>query len=87
MMLSTSSGDFLVPETVEAEVPSVPPIPHPDEPEYEARRIAFGEWLDAEPQHLIDYERLRRWQIEQNDLAAAAARDGRSFTVTRDGLE
>lgn len=87
MMLSTSSGDFIVPEAVEVDVPSLPPIPLPNDADYEAQRVAFGDWLQAEPQNLIDYERLRRWQMEQNDLAAAAAREGRPFTVTHDGLE
>lgn len=87
MILSTSSGDFPIPAEVASSLPRVPPVPDPTAPHYSQARRAFTEWLDAAPAHAIDFERLRRWHLVQNDLAAAATAAGRSFVVTEDGLD
>ncbi len=87
MILSTSSGDFPIPAEVASRLPTVPPVPDPMAPHYREARRAFTEWLDAAPEHTIDFERLRRWHLVQNDLAAAALAAGRSFVVTEDGLD
>ena len=41
----------------------------------------FRHWLDASPDHVIDYERLRRWHLVQAKAA------NRAFVVSDDGLE
>ena len=38
-------------------------------------------------EHAIDYERVRRWHLVQDELAAAAKAEQRPFVVTADGLE
>lgn len=87
MILSTSSGDFPIPAEVASRLPTVPPVPDPTAPGYREARRAFTEWLDSAPEHTIDFERLRRWHLVQNDLAAVALAAGRSFVVTEDGLD
>ena len=87
MILSTSSGDFPIPPEVATRLPQVPPVPDPKAPQYSQAKRDFSDWLDAAPQHSIDFERLRRWHLVQNDLAAAAQAEGRSFVVTEDGLD
>ena len=87
MILTTSSGDFPIPPEVASRLPTVPPVPDPTAPEYEEARRAFTHWLDADPTHAIDFERLRRWHLVQNELAAAAQVDDRAFVVTGDGLD
>ncbi len=87
MILSTSSGDFPIPADVATRLPKVPPVPDPTAPQYRQARRAFADWLDAAPGHAIDFERLRRWHLVQNQLAAAARAEGRTFVVTEDGLD
>ncbi|MFC5344278.1 hypothetical protein ACETK8_00235 [Brevundimonas staleyi] len=87
MILTTSSGDFPIPSDVASRLPQVPPVPDPTAPQYKQAKRAFTDWLDAAPQHAIDFERLRRWHLVQNDLAAAARAEGRAFVVTEDGLD
>lgn len=85
MILKTASGDFPIPPEVARCLPSAPDLPgqHADERE----RRAFRDWLEASSENLIAYERLRRWRLVQEDLAAAAKRAGRIHQVTDDGLE
>ena len=87
MILTTSSGDFPIPPEVASRLPQVPSVPDPTEPKYREAKRAFTEWLDEAPQHSIDFERLRRWHLVQNELAAAAQAEGRAFVVTEDGLD
>ena len=87
MILSTSSGDFPIPPGVASRLPQIPPVPDPTAPQYSKAKRAFSEWLDAAPEHAIDFERLRRWHLVQNELAAAAQAEGRAFVVTEDGLD
>ncbi len=87
MILTTSSGDFPIPAEVASRLPRVPPVPDPTSPQYRKARQAFADWLDAAPEHAIDFERLRRWHLVQDQLAAAALAEGRSFVVTEDGLD
>ena len=87
MILSTSSGDFPIPADVASRLPNVPAVPDPTAPRYQDAKRAFSEWLDASPEHAIDFERLRRWHLVQNDLAAKARAEGRSFVVSDDGLD
>ena len=87
MILSTSSGDFPIPPEVASRLPQVPPVPDPTAPQYKKAKRAFTDWLDAAPQHTIDFERLRRWHLVQDELAAAAKAEGRAFVVTEDGLD
>ncbi len=87
MILTTSSGDFPIPPEVASRLPQVPSIPDPTAPQYREAKRAFSDWLDAAPQHTIDFERLRRWHLVQDQLAAAALAEGRSFVVTEDGLD
>jgi hypothetical protein len=87
MILTTSSGDFPIPPEVATRLPQVPPVPDPTAPKYREARRAFSDWLDAAPEHTIDFERLRRWHLVQNELAAAARAEGRAFVVTEDGLD
>lgn len=87
MMLSTRSGTFPIPPEVAARLPSVPPVPSPDAPNYKALNNALNEWLEESPTHLIDFERLRRWHLVQEELAAEAASKGLPYLVTADGLD
>ncbi|ADK99430.1 hypothetical protein [Brevundimonas subvibrioides] len=87
MMLSTTSGTFPIPPDVAARLPWVPPVPNADAPDYEVLSKALTEWLDESPTHLIDFERLRRWHLVQEDLAAEAASKGVTYQVTADGLD
>ncbi len=87
MILTTPSGDFPIPPGVASRLPTVPSLPDPSEPDHGRRLAEFREWLDASPQHTIDFERLRRWHIIQEDLAAKAKRAGRKFVVSDDGLD
>ena len=87
MILTTSSGDFPIPPGVASRLPQVPPVPDPTAPQYQKAKRAFTEWLDAAPQHSIDFERLRRWHLVQDQLAAEARAEGRAFVVTEDGLD
>jgi hypothetical protein len=87
MILSTTSGDFPIPPEVASRLPQVPPVPDPDAPGYREKRRAFTDWLDASPAHAIDFERLRRWHLVQDELAAAATAAGRDYVVTEDGLD
>jgi hypothetical protein len=87
MILSTTSGDFPIPSDVASRIPQVPPVPDPAAPDYRRQRKAFTEWLDAAPQHAIDFERLRRWHLVQDQLAAEARAAGRDHVVTEDGLD
>jgi hypothetical protein len=87
MMLSTTSGAFPIPAHVASQLPKVPPVPSPDEPDYPVLARRFTEWLEASPTHTIDFERLRRWHLVQEELAAKAAASGRDFVVTADGLD
>ena len=87
MILNTSSGDFPIPSDVASRLPQVPPVPDPTAPQYHEARRAFDDWLDSAPQHTIDFERLRRWHLVQNELAAAALAQGSPFVVTEDGLD
>lgn len=85
MMLKTASGEFPVPPEVARRLPSMPDIPGPGAGDREQR--AFRDWLDASSENLIAYERLRRWHLVQEDLAARARRDGKIHVVTDDGLD
>ena len=87
MILTTSSGDFPIPPEVASRLPQVPPVPDPAAPKYKQAKRDFTDWLDAAPQHTIDFERLRRWHLVQDELAAAAVAEGRAFVVTEDGLD
>jgi len=87
MMLSTTSGAFPIPAQVASLLPQVPPVPSPEAPDYPALAKSFNEWLDASPNHTIDFERLRRWHLVQDELAAQAVASGREFVVTADGLD
>lgn len=87
MILTTSSGDFPIPADVASRLPQVPPVPDPTAPKYRDAKRAFSEWLDASPQHAIDFERLRRWHLVQDQLAAEAHAAGSAFVVTEDGLD
>ncbi|AQR60812.1 hypothetical protein BZG35_03445 [Brevundimonas sp. LM2] len=87
MMLSTTSGSFPIPASVASKLPQVPPIPSPGSPDYAAQAKSFNEWLDESPAHTIDFERLRRWHLVQDELAAKAVADGQDYLVTDDGLE
>lgn len=87
MILTTSSGDFPIPADVASRLPKVPSVPDPTAPRYREAKKAFTDWLDQSPQHTIDFERLRRWHLVQNQLAAAARAQGRVFVVTEDGLD
>ena len=87
MMLLTSAGEYPVPTAVAQRLPQVPRTPQPDQPDYESRRRAFADWLDASPENSIDYERLRRWHLIQDERASRAMASGQVFVVTADGLE
>lgn len=87
MMLSTTSGTFPIPPEVAARLPWVPPVPRTDAPDYKALSKALIEWLDRSPTHIIDFERLRRWHLVQEELAAEATSKGLPYLVTADGLD
>lgn len=87
MILTTSSGDYPIPADVAARLPSTPPLPDPDARDGKAQMESFRQWLEASPQHVVRYERLRRWHVVQDELAARAKAEGRPFVVTDDGLE
>lgn len=87
MMLSTTSGAFPIPAQVASLLPQVPPVPSPDAPDYKAQAKTFNDWLEASPGHTIDFERLRRWHLVQDELAAQALASGRDYIVTADGLD
>ncbi|WP_299176394.1 hypothetical protein [uncultured Brevundimonas sp.] len=87
MILSTSSGDFLIPAEVARLLPNIPALPDLAGPNARLQIEDFRHWLDASPEHSINYERLRRWHLVQNELAAQAKEANRPFTVTDDGLE
>ncbi|CAL1689942.1 hypothetical protein MMB232_00062 [Brevundimonas subvibrioides] len=87
MMLTTPSGTFPIPPEVAARLPPVPPVPSPDAPDYKALSKGFNEWLEESPTHLIDFERLRRWHLVQEELAAEATSNGVTYQVTTDGLD
>lgn len=87
MMLSTTSGTFPIPAEVASRLPQVPPLPNADAPDFKAATKAFNDWLDASPNHTIDFERLRRWHLVQEEQAAKAQASGIAFVVTADGLD
>jgi len=87
MILQTRSGEFPIPIEVAERLPTVPPLPEVSAPADDERVREFQRWLDSSPKHVIDYERLRRWHLVQDELAASAKAEGRPFVVTEDGLE
>ncbi|QYF86816.1 hypothetical protein [Brevundimonas sp. PAMC22021] len=87
MILATSSGDYPIPPEVARVLPDVPSLPQPGAPDARGQMETFQDWLNAAPQHAIDYERVRRWHLVQDELAAAAKAESRPFIVTTDGLE
>lgn len=87
MILTTPSGAFPIPPEVAARLPDVPSLPNASAPDGKRHVAAFRDWLDASPDHVIAYERLRRWHLVQEELAAQAKAQGRAFAVTEDGLE
>ncbi len=87
MILTTASGDHPIPSEVAQKLPTIPPLPEEGARDYRQQVKDFEHWLDADPQHTIDFERLRRWHTVQEERAAAAHAEGRPFAVTDDGLE
>ncbi|QTN19869.1 hypothetical protein HZ989_01970 [Brevundimonas sp. AJA228-03] len=87
MMLTTTSGTFPIPPEVASRLPQVPPIPSPDAPDYKVLSKAFNQWLEASSVHAIDFERLRRWHLVQEELSARAIASGLDYQVTDDGLD
>ena len=87
MILSTASGDFPIPADVARQLPNVPALPDLSGPNARLQIKDFRHWLDASPEHAIDYERLRRWHLVQEELAAQAKAENRPFVVSDDGLE
>lgn len=87
MILSTSSGDYPIPADVARQLPNVPALPDPQSPNARVQMEDFEHWLGASSEHVIDYERLRRWHLVQDELAAQAKKDGAPFVVSADGLE
>lgn len=87
MILTTASGAFAIPPSVAEQLPQAPAIPDPAEPDFKRRRAEFERWLDASAENAVGFERLRRWHLVQEQLAAAAKAAGQPFTVTDDGLE
>lgn len=87
MILATSSGDYPIPPDVAVRLPTVPPLPDASARDHRRQLADFERWMDASPDHTIDFERLRRWHLVQDELAAAARAQGRPFVVTDDGLE
>lgn len=87
MVLNTPSGAFPIPDSVARALPATPPLPVEAEPDFKAQLKTFEAWLDASPDHVIEFERLKRWHVIQEELAAAAKAQGLPFVVTSDGLE
>ncbi|MBB5745295.1 hypothetical protein [Brevundimonas variabilis] len=87
MILTTSAGDYPIPPEVAQKLPTVPPLPDQGASDYRQQVRDFEHWLDAEPSHTIDFERLRRWHTVQEERAVSARTEGRPFVVTDDGLE
>jgi len=87
MMLSTSIGAFPVPADVAVRLPKVPNLPDPRAPDIRRQTEEFRDWLESSPEHMVSYERLRRWQVVQDELARLAKKEGRPFTVSDDGLD
>ena len=87
MMLSTSIGEFPVPPAVAVRLPKVPTLPDPNAPDARRQTEEFRVWLSSSPDHLVSYERLRRWQVVQDELARTARNEGRPFVVSDDGLD
>ena len=87
MILTTSAGDYPILSGVAQKLPTVPPLPEQGAVDYRQQVRDFEHWLDSEPGHTIDFERLRRWHTVQEERAASAQADGRPFVVTDDGLE
>lgn len=87
MILTTSAGDFPIPPEVAQKLPNVPPLPEEGAVNFGQQVRDFEYWLDSEPGHTIDFERLRRWHTVQEERAVAAREQGRPFVVTDDGLE
>ncbi len=87
MILTTASGDFAIPAAVAELLPQTPPIPDPASPEYNRLRGEFEHWLGMSVENAVAFDRLRRWHLVQEELAAAAKAGGRPFVVTDDGLE
>ena len=87
MILSTASGDFPIPADVARQLPNVPALPDATAADARLQIEDFRHWLDASPEHAIDYERLRRWHLVQEELAAQAKAENRAFVVSDDGLE
>ena len=87
MILSTSSGDFPIPADVARRLPNGPALPDTAASDARLQIEDFRHWLDASPDHVIDYERLRRWHLVQDELAAQAKAANRAFVVSDDGLE
>ena len=87
MMLSTSIGAFPVPADVAVRLPQVPNLPDPRAPDVGRQTEEFRGWLKASPEHMVSYERLRRWQVVQDELARLARKEGRAFVVSDDGLD
>lgn len=85
MILKTASGDFPIPPEVARRLPSVPDVPGAESGGREQR--AFRDWLESSSENLIAYERLRRWHLVQEDLAARAKAAGKAHIVTDDGLD
>lgn len=87
MILSTSHGDFPIPAEVAGRLPAVPVQTRIDATGRETLGPDFVAWLEASPENLIAYERLKRWHLVQDELAGSAARAGELFRVTDDGLD
>ena len=87
MILTTSAGDYPIPSEVAQKLPTVPPLPEQGAADYRQQVRDFEHWLDSEPGHTIDFERLRRWHTVQEERAVSARANGRPFVVTDDGLE
>lgn len=87
MILSTTSGDYPIPADVARKLPNVPSLPDPSAPNAKLQIEDFRHWLGAAPEHAIDFERLRRWHLVQEELAARAKAENRPFVVSDDGLE
>lgn len=87
MILSTASGDFPIPADVARQLPNVPALPDTTAADARLQIEDFRHWLDASPEHAIDYERLQRWHLVQEELAALAKAENRPFVVSDDGLQ
>ena len=87
MILTTSAGDFPIPPEVAQKLPTIPPLPEEGVADYRQQVRDFEHWLGSEPAHTIDFERLRRWHMVQEERAVAAEAEGRPFVVTDDGLD